>query len=111
MTYWCLFLSAPESLFRVASPDIRLAFGDCHEHLVTQEVALGALHNLLWQLLPGHRRIAEKFCSLLQVWIVGDVERASATTGHVWTIGLVKNRWEGERTRREGDWMLSLWIL
>ena len=50
-------------------------------------------------------RIAEKFCSFLQVWIAGDVERAAATTGHVWSIGIVENRWEGETTGREGDWI------
>jgi hypothetical protein len=103
VTYSCLLLSAPESLFWVSSPDILLTLSDCHQHLVTQKMALGALHNFKWQLFPGHRRIAEEFCSFLQVWIVGHVERAAATTGHVWTIWLVENRWDGERARWEGD--------
>ena len=33
----------------------------------------------------------------------GDVERTAATTEHVWAIGLVENRGEGERTWGEGD--------
>ena len=105
MPYSCLLLTAPEPQFRLPSPDVILALSDCHQHLVTKQVALGALGYLYWQPFPGHRRIAEELCSFLLVWIVGQVEGTASTTGNVWTIGFVKNGRKGEWTRGEGDWI------
>ena len=89
MVYRGLLFSAPESKVRMPGPLHSLAFNNCNEHLVAQQVALGYLADLRWQVIPVNRRIAVKLSSFLLIRIVGDVERFASSTLHVWTIWFV----------------------
>ena len=95
-------LSTPVPQVRPTSPHPFLALCDGHQHLVTQQVTLGSSLYLGWQVWPGHRGVAEEFCSFLQVRIVGDVERLAGTE-HVCTVGFVQDSREEERAGWERD--------